>query len=111
MCCLLEWKDAVGDQDRRPPYDMNVADINGDHLESPLPLQQRRQVPGPRAEIQNGALVRQPVSHLRQHLAGSPFHDGVEDRLQHFASSKAAEVLGAYPRSRSSRVSRRIFFQ
>ncbi len=109
---LLERKDAVDDQDGRPSHDVHVAHVGGDHLESQLPLQPGREVSGPRAEIQHGALGRQPFTHLLHQLSGAPFHDGVEESTStSLASSNPATVLGSYPASRSSRVSRRTFGQ
>ena len=65
---VLERKDAVGDQDRRPSHDMHVAHVGGDHLESQLALQPGREVSGPRAEVQHGPVGRQPFTHLLDQL-------------------------------------------
>ena len=108
----FERKNSVRDQDGRRSNDVNVAHVGGDHLESQLLSQSSGEVSGPRAEVQHGAVGRQPFAHLLQQLTRSPFHDAVEYRLQHsIASRSPATVLGSYPVSRSSLVSRRIFGQ
>jgi len=62
---------------------------------------------GPGAEVQNTPLVREPCTDLLQQPSGSPFHDGVEERLH----NKPATVVGSQPASRSSLVSRSILGQ
>ena len=108
----FERKDSVRDQDGRRSNDVNVAHVGSDHLESQLLFQSGGEVSGPGAEVQHGSVGRQPCAHLLHQLTRSPFHDAVEYRLQHsIASSNPATVLGSYPVSTSSSVSRRIFGQ
>src|ERR1043166_5179383 len=80
---FLERKNSAGDQDRGASHDMHVAHVGGDHLESQLPLQPGREVAGPRAQVEQGSLGRQPCAHLLDQPAGAPFHDDVKYRLQH----------------------------
>jgi hypothetical protein len=82
---FLEWQRSVGDENRARAHDMHVADVGGHHFESELALQPRREMAGPRAEIEQPSLTRQPGTELLDQLAGATFHYGVKERLQHRA--------------------------
>ena len=50
---FFERKGPVIDQDRRRPHDMDVAHVGGDHIESQLALEPRRDVAGAGAEVEH----------------------------------------------------------
>ena len=49
----LKGRARVIDQDRRRPHDMDVAHVGGDHIESQLALEPRRDVAGAGAEVEH----------------------------------------------------------
>jgi hypothetical protein len=51
-------QNSIRDQHGRPAHHMHVGHVDADHLESQLALQQRREVAGPRAEVEQWTVVR-----------------------------------------------------
>ena len=50
---------------------MDVAHVGGDHIESQLALEPRRDVAGAGAEVEHRTFSRQPFAHLLDELASA----------------------------------------